>query len=121
MVRVQRPPTLVRHPGRRDRASALAAAAGGALLGLTASRLLYDLAPWIYGALGSLPGALALAALGALAAFALAYFLPTPPAPAHWAPLALLLVTLFAPTVNPLRDLTLLLGALVLMVLLHLP
>ncbi len=97
---------------------ALLAAGGGALLGLTVSRLLFEAAPWRFDPLGDLPGALGLAALGAVVAFALVRFARTPPNPALWAPIALLLVTLLAPTVNPLRDVTLLLGALALTALL---
>ncbi len=100
------------------RLPALLAAAGGALVGLAVSRLLFDSLPWRFEALGHLPGALALAAVGALAAFALVTFKPAAANPAAWAPLSLLLIILFAPTVNPLRDATLLMGALALTALL---
>jgi len=93
------------------------AAAGGAVIGLALARLLFDLAPWRFQPLGTLPGALSLAAVGAIAAFALVTFQRVPANPAQWVPLALLLGTLLTPTVNPLRDFTFLLGALALCIL----
>ncbi|MCC7358103.1 MAG: DUF2723 domain-containing protein [Anaerolineales bacterium] len=93
----------------------LPAASGGAV-GLSVARLLFEAAPWQFTALGTLPGALGLAAVGALVAYGLAAWgrAATPPrtiSPAAWAPFALLLPALLAPDVNPLRDWTLLIGA----------
>lgn len=100
---------------------AFLAAAGGAVAGLALARLLFELAPAPLAALGTLLGAALVAAAGAVLAYALVYLRRAPANPAVWAPLALLLVALLAPTVNPLRDVTLLLGALALTALLLTP
>jgi hypothetical protein len=100
---------------------ALLAAGAGALLGLTLARLLFELAPWRFTVLGSAGGVLLLAALGAVAAYGVAYRHRGRANPAVWTPFTLLLVSLLAPTVNPLRDVSLLLGALAVTALLLLP
>ena len=76
--RARSPTTSTPPPAQRP---ALWAAGGGALLGLTLARLLFDLAPWRFEPLSTLPGALSLAALGAVAAFAPVRLARTPPNP----------------------------------------
>ena len=99
------------------------AAASGGVYGLGLARFLFELAPQRLDAAGAWPGALLLAALGAAAAVALtkAFRRLAPDAEpfAIWAPipLALPLISLLSPDVNPLRAATLLLAGPILVLL----
>jgi hypothetical protein len=100
------------------------AVAAGAIYGLGLARFLFELDPLRLSAFGTWPGALLLAALAVAGAAVLCIYTrrldPTALPNTPWAPLALALplFSLLSPDVNLLRSITLLGGALALLVLL---